>query len=115
MRSKNFDVTLSSDEYGFEGEQLTFRYTEKEGKNWEVQRYQLNDKLGVIFTGEKVWRQKDKKGFLGLWTSEKREYQEEVKKRVAYDKSISAVITEEASWEEFREILRGTEAQQYLV
>lgn len=115
MRSTSFDVTLSNEEYGLENDELTFRYTEKRGDNWKVERYQLTDDFGMVFSAEKVWRKEETEGFLGLWKSEEEVYEEEVEKRLAYDKNKHSVITEESSWNEFREILKGTEAHQYLV
>lgn len=115
MNSEEFRVTLTDEKYSFEDEELTFRYTEKNSGDQKVERYQLVDDLGIVFSGEKTWRTQEKEGFLGLWTEREEIYEEEVQKRVGYDKRMQSVVTEEASWEEFRDILQETEAEKYIV
>lgn len=115
MNTEVLTVDITSEEYGLENESVTFRYTEKEMDDQKVERYQLTDDLGLIFSGEKVWRSEEKEGFLGLWTETKEAYEEDIQKRVAYDSQRQSVITEEASWDEFREMLRGTDAERYII
>lgn len=115
MDTEVLTVNITSEEYGLEDETVTFRYTEKEMDDQKVERYQLTDEVGLIFSGEKVWRTEEEAGFLGLWTETEEVYDEEVQKRVGYDTQRQSVITEEASWDEFREILQGTDAERYII
>ena len=102
MISETLDVNLSDGGYGFEGDELTFRYTEKEDDYRRVERYQLMDDLGIVLSGEKIWRTEENTGFLGLFRKEKEVHEEDMKKRVGYDRNTQSVITENASWSEFR-------------
>ena len=115
METKVLDLDITAEEYSLIDEEVTFTYTEKEMDGQRVERYQLTDELGLIFSAEKAWRTEETERFLGLWTETEEVYEEEVQKRVGYDSRRQSVITEEASWDEFREILQGTEAHQYLI
>lgn len=115
MNSREFQVTLTDEEYSFEEEELTFRYTEKNIGGQKVERYQLVDDLGIVFSGEKTWKTVEKEGLLGLWTNKEEVYEEEVQKRVSYDRRMQSVIIQEASWDEFRNVLQGTEAEKYII
>ncbi|PSH00721.1 MAG: hypothetical protein BRC30_02045 [Nanohaloarchaea archaeon SW_7_46_7] len=109
MKSEEIPVTVTSEEYGFDEEDLVFSYTEKDSRDRKVERYQLKDEFGVVLSGEKVWRTEEK-NFLGLWTFTEEVYEEDVQKRVTYDNNRKSVITEEASWNEFQKLLQDTDA-----
>ena len=113
MKSEEISVTVTSEEYGFDEEDLIFSYTEKDSGDRKVERYQLIDEFGMVLSGEKVWRTEEKK-FLGLWTFTEEVYEEDVQKRVTYDSNRQSVITEEASWNEFQKLLQDTDAYKYI-
>jgi hypothetical protein len=115
MNSEKFQVTLTDEEYGFDQEDLTFTYTEKDLGDQKVERYQLRDDLGIVFSGEKIWKTQEQKGFLGLWTNQREVYEQQVQKRIGYDTKMQSVVTEDSSWSEFRDILQGTEAEKYII
>jgi len=114
MNSEEISVTVTDEDYGLDEEDLVFSYTEKEQGDRKVERYQLKDDIGIVLSAEKVWRTEDTERFFGLWATKEEVYEEEVKKRVAYDRNRQSVITEEASWNEFQELLQGTDAQRYI-
>ncbi|MFB6174368.1 MAG: hypothetical protein ABEJ87_00135 [Candidatus Nanohalobium sp.] len=114
MKSEEILINVTDEEFGFSDEGLTFRYTEKEDGNQKVERYQVFDDLGILYSGEKVWRTEETGGLFGFFIREEEVYEESVQKRVAYDSSRQSVITEEASWDEFRGFLSGTDAERYI-
>lgn len=114
MRSEETRVYVSDKDFGFLDEGLTFRYTEKEDGDQRVERYQVFDDLGIVYSGERIWRTEEKGGLFGFFTEEEEFYEENVQKRVAYDSKKQSVVTEKASWDEFQDFLSGTDAEEYL-
>lgn len=115
MKSEEFSITVSDEEYGFDSEELSFRYTEKEDGDQKVERYQVLDDLGIVYSGEKIWRTEETGGLFGFFTETEQVYEENVQKRVTYDSKKQSVVTEEASWDEFGDFLSGTDAEKYII
>jgi hypothetical protein len=115
MNSEETRIYVTDEEFGFVDEGLTFRYTEKEDGDQKVERYQVLDDFGIVYSGEKIWRTEEDGGLFGFFTETEQVYEENVQKRVAYDSKKQSVITEEASWSEFRDFLSGTDAEEYIV
>lgn len=93
---------------------VDFSYVEKEGNGQKVERYQLTDDLGIIFTGERFWKTEEISRLLGLITREETTYEEDVQRRISYDSRMQSVITEKSSWQEFYEALEGTDAEDLI-
>jgi hypothetical protein len=115
MNSEETRIHVTDEDYGFLDEGLTFRYTEKgDDGDQKVQRYQVFDDMGIVYSGEKTWRTEEKGGLFGFFKDQEEVYEENVQKRIAYGSDRQSVITEETSWDEFRDFLSGTEAEEYL-
>lgn len=114
MRTEETEITVTDEEFSFHDEVLKFRYTEKGDEDQKVERYQVFDDLGIVYSGEKIWRTEETGGLFGFFTETEEVYEENVQKRVAYDSRGQSVVTEEASWDEFRGFLSGTDAERYI-
>ena len=97
MNSEETRIHVTDEDYGFLDEGLTFRYTEKDDGDQKVERYQVFDDMGKVFSGEKIWRTEEKGGLFGFFRDQEEVYEENVQKRVAYDPNKQSVITEETS------------------
>ena len=115
MNSDELRIRITDSEFGFEDQALTFRYTEKSSEDQKIERYQVLDDLGIVYSGERRWTEEEPEGFLSFFRETKKTYDEDIQKRSSYDAGSNSVQTVEGSWQDFREFLSDTEAEKYIL